>query len=112
MVQQKSGSLSSSEEQQPYDLSWKEMTIQWDTRAAVHKDGGLTVGALNTGAYAEVPDYWDDRTRMPRGVFNPSGYPGAAIGGYFLRNKSDVWADNAADLYEEAISRRWSTSES
>jgi hypothetical protein len=96
----------------PYDLSWKEMTIQWDTRAEVHPEGGLTVGALNVGAYGDVPDLWDDRTRMPRGAFNPSGYPGAAIGGYYLRNKSDMWADNAAELYEEAISRRWSTAES
>ena len=87
------------------------MTIQWGTRARVHKDGGLTLAATNVGAYAEVPDYWADRTRSPRGAFNPTGAVAASIGGYYLRNKSDLWAENAADLYEEAISRRWSTAD-
>ena len=87
------------------------MTIQWGTRAAVHKQAGLTLDAINIGAYAEVPDYWQDRSRMPRGAFNPTGGPSASIGGYYLRHKSDLWADNAAELYEEAISRRWSTAD-
>jgi hypothetical protein len=94
------------------DMTWKSMTIQWGTRAKVHPQGGLTIGALNVGAYAEVPDYWEDRTRMPRGAFTPPGSVGAPVGGYYLRNKSDFWADNAADLYEEGISRRWSSAAS
>ncbi len=94
------------------DLSWKAMTIQWGTRARIHPQGGLTIGALNTGAYAEIPDYWEDRTRMPRGAFSPSGSVGAPIGGYYLRHKSDLWSDNAPELYEEGISRRWSSADS
>ncbi len=96
-------------QQPPLDLSWKSQTIQWGTRARVHKDAGLTLAATNVGAYGEVPDYWADRTRSPRGAFNPSGSVAASIGGYYLRHKSDLWADNAAELYEEAISRRWSS---
>jgi len=96
----------------PLDLSWKTMTIQWGTRARVRKDAGLTLGAINVGAYGEVPDYWQDRSRSPRGAFNPTGAAAASIGGYYLRHKSDVWADNAAELYEEAISRRWSSADS
>src|SRR5215207_2899630 len=92
----------------PVDLSWRTNTIQWGTWAPIHRQGGLTLGAINVGAYGEIPDYWDDRTRMPRGAFTPPGSTGASIGGYYLRHKSDFWADNAADLYEEAISRRWS----
>lgn len=95
----------------PPDMTWKTMTIQWGTRARVHKDGGLTLAATNTGAYGDVPDYWEDRSRMPRGAYSPPGMVGAPIGGYYLRHKSDVWADNAADLYEEAISRRWSSAD-
>jgi len=94
------------------DLSWKTMTIQWGTRAPVHPSAGLTLGAVNIGAYSEVPDYWQDRSRSPRGAFNPTGAAAASIGGYYLRNKSDLWADNAAELYEEAISRRWSSADS
>jgi hypothetical protein len=99
-------------QQPPLDLTWKAMTIQWGTRARVHKDGGLTLAATNVGAYGEIPDYWHDRTRSPRGAFNPTGSMAASIGGYYLRNKSDLWADSAAELYEEAISRRWSSAES
>ncbi|MHB8574735.1 MAG: hypothetical protein ACYDCQ_05325 [Dehalococcoidia bacterium] len=94
------------------DLDWKSMTIQWGTRARVHPQGGLTLGALNVGAYGDVPDYWEDRTRMPRGAFTPPGQVGAPVGGYYLRHKSDLWADNAAELYEEGISRRWSSADS
>ena len=88
------------------------MTIQRGTRASVHKDAGLTLDATNVGAYGEVPDYWHDRTRSPRGAYNPSGSVAASIGGYYLRHKADLWADNAAELYEEAISRRWSSADS
>lgn len=96
----------------PPDMSWKTMTIQWGTKAKVHPQGGLTLGALNVGAYGEIPDYWEDRSRMPRGAFTPPGARGAPIGGYYLRHKSDVWAENAAELYEEGISRRWSSADS
>jgi len=95
----------------PPDMSWMNMTIQWGTRAPVHPQGGLTLGALNVGAYGEIPDYWEDRSRMPRGAYTPPGSRGAPIGGYYLRHKTDVWADNAAELYEESISRRWSSAE-
>ncbi len=41
---------------------------------------------------------------MPRGAYPMPGIPPLAIP---LRDKRDLWADNAADLYEEAIQRRW-----
>jgi hypothetical protein len=93
------------------DMSWKTMTIQWGTRAPVHPQGGLTLGAINVGAYGEVPDYWEDRTRMPRGSYSPPGLTAAPIGGYYLRHKYELWADNAAELYEEAIARRWASAD-
>lgn len=93
----------------PIDLSWKNRTIQWGTRAPVHNQGGLTIGAVNVGAYGEIPDHWEDRSRMPRGAYNATGAVSPPIGGYYLRDKSDLWADNAPELYEEGISRRWSS---
>lgn len=82
---------------------WFDKSLQWGVRA---KPGskGLTIDALNIGIYGEVPDYWDDQTRMPRGAYPQAGVPPI---GFALRNKYDLWADNAADLYEEAIQRRW-----
>ena len=91
----------------PTDLSWMTRTLEWGVRARVHPEGGLTLGALNVGIYADIPDIWEERSRMPRGAYPIAGVP--PIGGYYLVHKSEQWADNAADLYEEAISRRWST---
>jgi hypothetical protein len=83
---------------------WLNSTLEWGTRARVGK-GGLTLGALNVGLYGEIPDRWDEMTRMPRGAFPVPGVP--PIQRYPLNAKIDLWADNAADLYEEGISRRW-----
>lgn len=87
----------------PPDLSWMKNTLQWGTRAQPTKNG-LTVDALNIGVYGDVPDFWDDQTRKPRGAYP---VPGVAPLGFEVREKRELWADNAADLYEEAIQRRW-----
>jgi hypothetical protein len=85
-------------------FDWMKNTHQWGTRARPTK-GGLTIAAINVGHYGEIPDEWHDESRMPRGAFDLYGTP--AVGGYSQRNKVHMWADCAADLYEEAISRRW-----
>lgn len=82
---------------------WMGKSREWNTHVVPGKKG-LTLGALNVGAYSEIPDYWDDQTRMPRGALPRPGIPPI---GYALRHKHEVWADCAADLYEEAIQRRW-----
>ncbi len=84
-------------------FEWMPRTLEWGVRV---KPGpkGLTVDSLNVGIYGEVPDRWDDQTRMPRGAYPMPGIPPI---GYALRQKKEMWADNAADLYEEAIQRRW-----
>ena len=84
-------------------LEWKSRTLQWGTRAKPGK-GGLKIGDLNVGIYGEIPDHWEEQTRMPRGAYPMPGVPPIGIA---LRSKRDLWADNAADLYEEAIQRRW-----
>lgn len=87
----------------PPSLAWMHSTLQWGTRALPTKNG-LTVDALNIGVYGDVPDFWDDQTRKPRGAYP---VPGVAPLGFEVREKRELWADNAADLYEEAIQRRW-----
>ena len=84
-------------------LEWMPRTLQWGTRVKPGKSG-LRIGDLNVGIYGEVPDYWEDQTRMPRGAYPMPGIPPLSIP---IRSKRDMWADNAADLYEEAIQRRW-----
>ena len=87
----------------PTTFSWMNKTRQWGTRVKPNKKG-LTLGALNVGVYGDIPDQWEDQTRMPRGSV---GRPGVPPIGYSIRAKKELWAESAADLYEEAIQRRW-----
>ena len=54
-----------------------------------------------------MPAQWQDQTRNPRGAIAKKGVPPV---GYAVRDKAELWADAAADLYEEAIQRRWRAS--
>ena len=63
-----------------------------------------TQGDLNVGIYGEIPDQWQDQTRNPRGAIPRKGVPPL---GYSIRDKADLWAESSANLYEEAIQRRW-----
>ncbi len=84
-------------------LKWMGVTHQWGTRVKPGKHG-LRLGDLNVGIYGEVPAVWNDQTRNPRGAVARRGIPPV---GYAIRDKADLWADSAADMYEEAIQRRW-----
>lgn len=83
---------------------WMGRTHQWGTRVKPGKKG-MTISGLNVGYYADIPDFWEDQTRMPRG--SVAGRGGVAPIGYSVRYKHELWADSAGDLYEEAIQRRW-----
>jgi hypothetical protein len=85
------------------DLSWMNVPTEWGTRAMPTKKG-LTIEALNIGKYGDVPDVWEYQTEMPRGAIPILGVEGM---GYSVYEKQELWADNAGDLYEEAIQRRW-----
>ena len=85
------------------DLSWMKVPTEWGMRVKPGKKG-LTVGMLNVGTYADIPDYWPYQTEMPRGAYPIPGIPSM---GYSIYEKAELWSDNSADLYEEAIQRRW-----
>ena len=82
---------------------WMNKSRQWGMRVRPGK-AGLKLGELNTGIYGEIPMHWTDESRNPRGAIPRRGMPPV---GYSVRDKADLWADSAADLYEEAIQRRW-----
>jgi len=88
---------------QALDLSWMKVPTEWGVRVRPGKKG-LTVGMLNVGTYGDIPDVWPYHTEMPRGAYP---IPGIPTMGYTIYEKAELWADNAADLYEEAIQRRW-----
>ena len=85
-------------------LAWMNDTLQWGIRARPSKHG-LTMRDLNIGIYGDIPESSSDMSRRPRGAFPIPGVPRTDL--YALSAKVDLWADNAVDLYEEAIQRRW-----
>ena len=84
-------------------LNWMNQWREWGVRVKPGKKG-LTLGSLNVGLYGEIPMNWPDRSRNPRGAIGVTGTPPVAIQ---IKDKVDLWAPCAADLYEEAIQRRW-----
>ena len=54
---------------------------------------------------AKFPEESREMTRMPRGSFATPGMP--RLDNYSVNRKDELWSDNAAWLYEEAIQRRW-----
>ena len=85
-------------------LTWMQDTLGWGARAQPGKHG-LTMRDINVGIYADVPEESRDMSRKPRGAFPVPGVPRTDL--YTLNHKVELWADNAVDLYEEAIQRRW-----
>lgn len=85
-------------------LDWMADCHEWGVKADVGPHG-LTMRAINIGTYGDIPDVWDEMTRMPRGAYPVEGVPRIDL--YALNAKAEVWADNAPDLYEEAVQRRW-----
>lgn len=82
---------------------WMGLSNEWGVRVKPGEHG-LRLSDLNVGIYGEVPEEWNDHTRRPRGALPRPGIPPLP---YNLRSKYEMWADCAADLYEEAIQRRW-----
>jgi hypothetical protein len=70
---------------------------------------GLTLAAIDTGSYGDAPDRWPYENDAPRGAYMPLEKMGVPAG-YSIFDKSEVWADNCADLYEAAIRDRWPSS--
>ncbi len=88
----------------PVDLSWLDEG-QWGVQARPGKRG-LTLDEVNIGPYGDVPEATHNLTMLPRGAQARPQVPRIR---YPLEFKSDVWSENAAMLYEEAVQRQWSS---
>ena len=112
------GDESATEEQSPfsklldygrergYKLDWLQKRDTWGNELESGPEG-IQLGDVDQGIFGSVPDYSDNMTGRPRGAIARSSTP--QIGNYRIRTKGDVWLRNAADLYEEAIQRQWSS---
>ncbi|MEI7754458.1 MAG: ferritin-like domain-containing protein [Actinomycetota bacterium] len=89
----------------PLDWAWlRGAPSEWGVRP---KPGprGLTMNDISVGTYGDVPEHAERRSMAGRGSTVEGDVPDM---GYILNKKSDVWADNVRELYEEAVARQWS----
>jgi hypothetical protein len=89
------------------DLSWMRSRDDAIHARPSQDRRGLTLDDINRGVYApdRIPEIVRHNFSMaPRGAFLPPGLPSL---GYKLNRKSEVWADNAAALFEEGKARHW-----
>jgi len=91
-----------------FDLSWMHANpAGWGTHAKPSV-GGLTLTDINIGPYGLVPENGGAHGSMaPRGAYVPPETP--SLGCYDIDEKAIVWAENAGELYEEAVARQWSS---
>ncbi|MCP3988737.1 MAG: ferritin-like domain-containing protein [Actinomycetia bacterium] len=66
---------------------------------------GLTMMDIAVGTYGDIPEHPVHRAMAARGADIDDETPDM---GYILNRKSDVWASNVTELYEEAVARQWS----
>lgn len=89
------------------DLGWMSHTAEPAAFTPSQVKRGLTLDDINRGSYGpeHIPEVIRHNFSMaPRGALLPEGLPSL---GYRLNRKSDLWADSAPGLFEEAKSRRW-----
>jgi hypothetical protein len=91
---------------QGLELDWMARQGEWGVRATPGKQG-LTLADIALGSYGDPPEHSTNLTGRPRGAgARPQSY---RIGNYSVREKSEIWLENASFLYEEALQRQWSS---
>lgn len=79
---------------------------EWGVKAQPGRRG-LTLMDINIGSYGAIPEVGSGRHCMaPRGADCDEEMPDL---GAILDRKAGVWAENVAELYEEAVQRQWSS---
>jgi hypothetical protein len=92
-------------EPEALDLSWMDRHGELGMSAKPGRRG-LTLEEINRGSYGVSPAASSTATGVLRGAVTRPGVPRL---GYMLPKKSDIWSENAAMLYEEAVQRQWSS---
>jgi hypothetical protein len=88
------------------DFPWMRVPTQRGMRPEIGPQG-LRIRDIDQGSYSYVPDRWPYRNDLPRGAWPSPGFGLEAS--YSLFDKDEVWSENAADLYEDAIRDRWAS---
>jgi hypothetical protein len=88
----------------PLDMSWARVATERPPKPVIGEDG-FTLKMADANGYAWAPDHWPYQNDTPRGSWpaEDQGLPAP----YTIYDKYEVWADNCADLYEQAIKDQW-----
>lgn len=87
------------------DLSWLNLDNEWGVTAETVRKG-LTLQQINLGSYGEVPARSGNHAFTPRGAARAGVLPRM---NYVIEDAVETYSGSAALLYEEAVSRQWSS---
>ncbi len=91
-----------------FDLGWMNANPAGWGHVATPGPAGLRMRDVETGVYGQVPERGSKHGSMaPRGSEVPPETP--SLGMYDLNDMAEVWAENAALLYDEAVVRQWNS---
>ncbi len=88
------------------DLSWLNLDTEWGTQSQPGRKG-LTLQQINDSLYGEVPATANDHSARPRGAAAAEHSP--RMGGYVIGEATETFSESSALLYDEAVSRQWSS---
>jgi hypothetical protein len=90
-----------------YKLDWLTARETFGTRLDGIVGEGVLLQDIDSGPFAQIPEWSDNMTGRPRGALVRPTAP--KVGNYSVRTKGDIWLKNASQLYEEAVQRQWSS---
>jgi hypothetical protein len=91
----------------PLNMAWAKVPTERPPRPGELGPDGFTLKLADSGSYAWAPDHWPYQNDTPRGAWPAAEENRGLAAPYTVYDKDEVWADNAADLYELAIRERW-----
>ena len=91
----------------PLNMAWAKVPTERPPRPKDLGPDGFTLKLADTGSYAWAPDHWPYENDTPRGAWPAPLDRRGLLAPYTIYEKHEVWAENAADLYELAIRERW-----
>ena len=91
-----------------FSLAWMDSNPSGWGHTSVPGPVGLRLVDVETGHYAKSPERASGRAGLaPRGSYLPETI--TSPGFYDLNDRSLLWSDNAAGLYDEAVTRQWNS---
>jgi len=91
-----------------FDLRWMQANPAGWGHEVTPGPAGLRLRDVEHGHYAQIPEHGSSHGSMaPRGAEVPPET--RSVGTYTLNEMSEVWAENAGLLYDEAVVRQWNS---